>query len=124
VQIWRPGEGDDDARFFADGRVTLANVQRAKGNEAWKVYATRLHYTTQPLGWKSETELHKRNELFACLTRARAWCVATGQESPVFEELRRAVDMAPELTFLAFNRSVLRRVLGDESAEEGGEAAG
>jgi hypothetical protein len=50
------------------------------------------------------------------LTRARVWCVATGLESPVFEELRRGVQLAPELVFAAFNRRSLRRITDDEEA--------
>jgi hypothetical protein len=77
-----------------------------------------MHYATQPQRWKNEDELHKRNEAFVALTRARVWCVATGQEGPVFEELRRAVELAPELVFPAFNRRSLRRVTDETEAAE------
>jgi hypothetical protein len=45
----------------------------------------------------------------------------SGIEGPVFEELRRAVEQAPELAFPAFNRRSLRRVTDETPA---GEAAG
>jgi superfamily I DNA and RNA helicase len=116
VKAWRPGKDETSTDFWREGHVAVADIFRAKGNEAWKVYATRTHYATSPLEWKQESELHKRNEAFVALTRARVWCVATGREGPVFEELRRAVEMAPELVFPAFNRRSLRRVT-DEDAD-------
>jgi superfamily I DNA and RNA helicase len=116
VPVWQPGEERDSTAFRREGHVTLANIFRAKGNEAWKVDATQMHYATRPLSWKQEDELHKRNEAFVALTRARVWCVATGLESPVFGELRRAVELAPELVFPAFNRRSLRRITDDEGA--------
>lgn len=108
VKTWLPGE-DTSTDFRRPGHVTLANIYRAKGNEAWKVYATRMHYATEPQKWKNETELHKRNEAFVALTRARVWCVATGKDGPLFEELRRAIATAPEIVFPAFNRRSLVR---------------
>jgi hypothetical protein len=57
--------------------------------------------------------LHKRNQAFVALTRARVWCVATGLESPIFEELRTAIGQAPELAFPAFNRRSLKRVIDE-----------
>jgi superfamily I DNA and RNA helicase len=102
--------------------VTLANIFQAKGNEAWKVYAARFHMATRPLAWRGEEELHKRNQAFVALTRARLWCVATGLEGPVFEELRRAVAQAPELVFPAFNRRSLRRVTDEVATAEAEDA--
>jgi superfamily I DNA and RNA helicase len=113
VAAWVPGEDPDGTTFRREGHVTVSNIHRAKGNEAWKVYATRFQCGTRPLSWKQETELHKRNEAFVALTRARAWCVATGQEGPIFEELRRAIEQQPELRFPAFTRRQLQRVLDE-----------
>ncbi len=108
VHCWRPGRerGSDD--FHRDGHVTLATIFEAKGNEAWKVYAARFHYAMRPAR-RGEQELHKRNQAYVALTRARIWCVVTGLGSPVFEELRQAVAQAPELVFPAFNRHSLKR---------------
>lgn len=94
--------------------MTISNIYRAKGNEAWKVYACRFHYAIQPLGWKQEDELHKRNEAFVALTRARVWCVATGINSPIFDEVQQAVEQYPNFTFPAFNKISLRRLTKDE----------
>ncbi len=120
VAVWVTGADTNGVAFRREGHVTLANIHRAKGNEAWKVYATRFHCGTRPLAWKGETEIHKRNEAFVALTRARVWCVATGIEGPIFEEMRRALEQQPELKFAAFNRRQLQRVLDerDVTSEE------
>jgi superfamily I DNA and RNA helicase len=109
--------------FRPDGAVTISTIFRAKGNEAAKVYACRFQYSTRPLAFRDEIEIHKRNEAFVALTRARVWCVVTGIEalSPIFDELRAVVEQSPTLTFPAFNRSTLRRV-NDEEIEESGTA--
>jgi superfamily I DNA and RNA helicase len=118
VPVWEPGSDPNCVEFRRGGHVTLANLFRAKGNEAYQVYATRFHYATRPLAWKGETELHKRNEAFVALTRARVWCVATGLEGPIFEEMRRAVEQQPVLKFAAFNRRQLQRVLDERESDD------
>jgi superfamily I DNA and RNA helicase len=113
LKVWRPGY-DESTDFRREGHVTVANIHRAKGNEAWKVYAVRFHTATRPLQWKGETELHKRNEAFVALTRTRVWCVATGLEGPIFDEMRRVIEQYPVLRFPAFTRKQLARPLADE----------
>ena len=114
IGAWQPGVDPSSIVFRRDGCVTVADVFRAKVNEGWKVYASRMHYATRPLAWRQETEVHKRNQAFVTLTRARIWCVATGlSSSPVLEELRQAQSMAPELVFPAFNRAMLRRIMDE-----------
>jgi superfamily I DNA and RNA helicase len=114
LRCWRPGSEEHSTDFRREGCVTLAKIFEAKGNEAWKVYASRFHYAAVPLRWRGEEEVHKRNQAFVALTRSRAWCVVTGIESPIFEELRRAALKAPELVFPAFNRRTLKRVTDEE----------
>ncbi|BAQ66505.1 DEAD/DEAH box helicase [Geminocystis sp. NIES-3709] len=104
------GEKASIDQFYKQGFVTISNIYRAKGNEAWKVYACRFHYATQPLEYKQETELHKRNEALVALTRSRVWCVVTGLKSPIFEELEQAKKQFPYLNFPAFNSKLLQRV--------------
>jgi superfamily I DNA and RNA helicase len=111
------GVDSTPSEFGKPGCVTISNVYRAKGNEAWKVYACRFHYATQPIAWKQENELQKRNEAFVAMTRARVWCVVTGLENPIFEELRTAKEQFPYLIFPAFNKNSLKRVT-DEQANE------
>jgi hypothetical protein len=52
------------------------------------------------------------------LTCARVWCVATGLEGPIFEEMRRAVEQQPVLRFAAFNRRQLQRVLDEREVDD------
>jgi superfamily I DNA and RNA helicase len=108
------GVDSDRSEFGKPGHVTISNIYRAKGNEAWKVYACRFHYATKPVAWKKENELRKRNEAFVAMTRARVWCVVTGLENPIFEELRLAKEQFPFLVFPAFNKNSLKRTLDEE----------
>lgn len=103
--------------FRIDQCVTISNIFRAKGNEAWKVYACRFNYATKPLLWKREEELHKRNEAFVAITRARVWCVATGLDSPIFDELQKAINQYPNFTFSAFNKNSLRRINEEQNED-------
>jgi superfamily I DNA and RNA helicase len=112
VPCWRPGSERDSTDFRREGCVTLAKIFEAKGNEAWKVYVTRFHWATQPIGWRGEDELHKRNQALVALTRTRLWCVVTGKDGLIFEELRKAIEQSPELAFPAFRRP-LKRVTDD-----------
>ena len=102
--------------FQKEDCVTISNIYRAKGNEAWKVYVCRFEYATIPLSWKKgENELHKRNEAFVALTRPRTWCVVTGQASPIFDELTQAISCYPNFNFTAFNKQSLKRITEDEN---------
>lgn len=100
--------------FRINNCVTISGIFRAKGNEAWKVYASRFQYANQPTAWKQEEELHKRNEAFVALTRSRVWCVVTGTNSPIFDELQKAIEQYPNFTFPAFNKTSLKRITEDE----------
>jgi len=115
ISSYIAGVDGNPSIFRKDGHVSISNIFRAKGNEAWKVYVCRFHYATQPLDWKGENELHKRNEAFVALTRARVWCVATGLENTVFDELEQAITQYPNFTFPAFNRKSLKRVTEDKA---------
>lgn len=104
--------GQDSSKddFMKEGCVTISNIYRAKGNEAYKVYACRFDCATKPLEWKKEDEIHKRNEGLVALTRTRIWCVVTGLESQIFDELKQAKAQFPYLIFPAFNKTSLKRV--------------
>ena len=96
--------------FSIDNHVTISNIFRAKGNEAWRVYICRFDYVNRPLEWRREEELHKRNEAFVALTRSRLWNIITGLHNPeVFEELSKAIEQYPTFRFPAFNKSSLKR---------------
>ncbi|MBD2771396.1 NERD domain-containing protein [Iningainema tapete] len=106
--------------FRMDGYVTISTIFRAKGNEAWKIYACRFQYATRPLEFRKDTEIHKRNEAFVALTRARIWCVVTGLEgeSLIFNELQKAKQQYPNFTFPAFNKNSLGRIYDKEEGED------
>jgi superfamily I DNA and RNA helicase len=108
--------------FRIPGCVTISNLFRAKGNEAWKVYVARFHYSTEPLSWKNENELMKRNEAFVAITRSRIWCILTGMKNyPIFEELDEAIEQYPNFSFPAFNKASLQRAMdSDEVHDEEG----
>jgi superfamily I DNA and RNA helicase len=113
VNSYIAGVDGNKSIFRKDGCVTISDIFRVKGNEAWKVYACRFHYATQPISWKQETEVHKRNEAFVALTRPRVWGVVTGIDSPIFDELQQAIEQYPNFTFPAFNQNSLQRVTED-----------
>lgn len=118
VETFYAGEEKSKNVFRQNGCVTISSIYRAKGNEAWKVYVCRFEYSDRPLDWKKpqESELHKRNEAFTALTRAKAWCVVTGLHSPVFNELNKAIAQYPNFTFPAFNKKSLKRITDDENS--------
>ena len=113
IDSYISGVDNSQSIFRMDGCVTISNIFRAKGNEAWKVYACRFNYATQPVAWKKENEIHKRNEAFVALTRSRVWAVVTGIDSPIFDELEEANQQYPEFSFTAFNKNSLKRITED-----------
>jgi superfamily I DNA and RNA helicase len=107
--------------FTVPDRVTLANIFRAKGNEAYKVYLARAHLVTRGVPDQpddGDTEVRRRNQVSVGLTRSRLWCVVSGTDGPCIAELQ---DLArcltpecspgerPSLTFPAFGLSDIRR---------------
>ena len=114
IDAYITGVDGNPSIFRIDGCVTISNIFRAKGNEAWKVYACRFNYVNEPLAWKQEQELYKRNEAFVALTRTKIWCVVTGMKAPIFDELQTATAQYPHFTFPAFNQASLQRVTEEE----------
>jgi superfamily I DNA and RNA helicase len=102
-------------RFRQEGCVTLSSIRRAKGNEAYKVYALNLDVAV-PVNRNVEDELVGRNQVFVALTRAKLWCVAIGRAGEIMDELRQTVAQAGVLRFPAFNQATLRRSMVDAEA--------
>ncbi|WP_292826333.1 nuclease-related domain-containing DEAD/DEAH box helicase [Nostoc sp. JL33] len=117
IKSYIAGVDGSPSIFRINECVTISNIYRAKGNEAWKVYACRFNYATEPLLFKQEEELHKRNEAFVAITRARVWCVVTGLDSPIFDELQKAIEQYPNFTFPAFNKNSLKRVTEEQGED-------
>lgn len=114
--------GADD--FFVEGHVTIANIFRAKGNEAWKTYVCRFQHAIEPWGVRHpegpiQAELEQRNQAFTALTRAKVWCVVSGRSaSPIWNELAVFAQHYPHFRFPAFNRGTLSRHYDHEDAAE------
>lgn len=94
---------EDNKKFSEPGKVTLARINRAKGNEAASVYVLGVDSTTEE-EWRGE-EAQRRNELFVALTRSRAWCSITGTrpEAPMHEEIKATFEeIQPEEPRISF----------------------
>jgi superfamily I DNA and RNA helicase len=102
--------------FRQPGCVTLSGIRRAKGNEAYKVYAVNLHLDRSKGTGAVDTELVRRNQAFVALTRSKLWCVAVGREGPLMTELVAAKRQSGVLRFPAFNQTSLRRSMADSEA--------
>jgi len=74
-------------QFTKPGMITLARINRAKGNEAASVYVLGADSVTEET-WRGQ-EIQRRNQLFVALTRSRAWCSITGTTptAPMHEEI-------------------------------------
>ncbi len=112
------GQQDNGRTFWQAGHVTVASIFRAKGNEAWKIYACGVHVAGEPDVLDAEEELRRRNQVYVALTRARIWCVALGRPGAVVDELAACINEAPRLTFRAFNRASLRRIIEHDGEVE------
>ena len=110
-------DGNRDG-FRQEGHVTLSSVRRAKGNEAYKVYATNLHLADASEVRDLDQELVARNQVFVALTRTKLWCVAIGRDVPLMQELKAAADQRGTLAFRAFNQASLRRAVGDTEGRQ------
>lgn len=101
--------------FRQKGYVTVSNIFRAKGNEAWKVYVSGLHCVDEAT---IDDQIIRRNQVFVALTRTRIWCTAIGRPGPLMEELCQLLEDAPRVRFRAFNQRILHRYLGQHEAPE------
>ncbi len=109
IEAFVTGDAGDRETFRRTGYITVSGVYRAKGNEAWKVYASGLHQVTPANSCDPDEELIRRNQAFVALSRARLWCVAVGEPGPIMTELRQLQDAGAQLTCKAFNQRTLRR---------------
>ena len=82
--------------FNRDGCVTLSTVHKAKGNEAFMVYAVGVD------ALYPRPSVRKRNILFTAMTRAKGWLRMTGvtpNAEKCAEEIARAKRSFPQLEF-------------------------
>ncbi|SJZ78193.1 DEAD/DEAH box helicase [Selenihalanaerobacter shriftii] len=93
----------DSNKFWHTEAVTIANIFRAKGNEAYMVYVIGLDQIA-----KDEADVGLRNQLFVALTRAKGWVNISGIGSySMYDELKDVI--ASENTFeFKFKRPMVR----------------
>lgn len=98
--------------------VTIASIRRAKGNEAYKIYALNLHKAGAAEVDSVEKEMVGRNQVFVALTRAKLWCVAVGRPGSIMTELAHASQQDGSVRFPAFNQASLKRSMADTDASQ------
>ncbi len=120
-RVWKAKSSDEHkgTSFKRPGHVTVAGVNRAKGNEAAMVYI--LHIDNVADNDRRGNTAQRRNEAFVALTRTRSWCTISGSgPSPIFEELEEIVEEVSQaesiVTFPAPNPRELERELESNSA--------
>jgi superfamily I DNA and RNA helicase len=85
----------DASQFWLPGAVTLAQVTRAKGNEAEVVYVVGLDSIAL-----REASPEARNELFVALTRSRGFAHLSGIGSHAFyREVQEVLNSGPTFRF-------------------------
>jgi len=103
-------------QFRQLGCITISTVRRAKGNEAYKVYALNLHMADDGQVTSLEQAMIARNQVFVALTRTKLWCVAVGRSGSIMAELFEASVADESIRFSAFNQASLKRSIGDSDA--------
>jgi superfamily I DNA and RNA helicase len=91
------GNPFDAVHFTLPGRVTIATVYRAKGNEAAVVFAVGVDAL-----WSDRKLRQGRNKLFTAFTRSKAWLRMSGigEKAQFFvDELALALRRCPEIEF-------------------------
>ncbi|MCP4104646.1 MAG: ATP-binding domain-containing protein, partial [Desulfobacteraceae bacterium] len=92
--------------IFIQGSVSIANIYRAKGNEAPMVYIADSDYCSSGL------ELIKlRNSLFTAITRSKAWLRICGSGSGI-------IKIKEEIETLISKKFTLNFLLPDEAQRE------
>lgn len=93
-----PGLIDDSSSFAEDGRITLATVLRAKGNESYIVYV----FCFDSL-YNYVEGVQNRNRAFTAITRSKAWVRITGIGKGMKyakEEIDRILNDQPRFKFI------------------------
>lgn len=65
-----------NTQFFHEGYITLATLNKAKGNEAGMVYIVGTDAI-----FNNPNNVLARNRLFTAITRTKGWCVITGERN-------------------------------------------
>lgn len=92
-RVWKAKSSGkhEGTSFRRSGHVTVAGVNRAKGNEAAMVYIPHIDNIADTDRRRDTAQ--RRNEAFVALTRTRCWCTMSGTgQSLVFDELRDIIE--------------------------------
>jgi superfamily I DNA and RNA helicase len=101
INFFIPGEKDDTQLskdlFWMKDAVTVTNVYRAKGNEAYWVFITGLDNI-------KEDNSTLRNQLFVAMTRTKGWLSISGLKNQwtktLYDEMRQAIENKGYIEFL------------------------
>jgi superfamily I DNA and RNA helicase len=110
---------DEGSVFTQPGKVSIAGINRAKGNEAGSVYVLGINEVENP--YRSKGAVQRRNEAFVAITRSRAWCQITGVDygNGVIDEVEEIIDQIrgegePILEFPAPNPKELENEMEED----------
>jgi superfamily I DNA and RNA helicase len=95
VQTLITGTHTDKGIFQEPGKVTLAGIFKAKGNEASVVYVMGFEQVES----NRKFIVQNRNQAFTAMTRPRGWCVLTGigeKARGLFAEIETILSQDPE----------------------------
>ena len=100
----------DPDKFWNKGGVTVANIFRAKGNEAFMVYVLGLDKIAE-----NEEDFSLRNQLFVALTRTKAWIEVSGiGDYPMYDEFEEVLESGNTFEF-TFQRPRAEKIKGKQS---------
>jgi superfamily I DNA and RNA helicase len=108
-----PGLVDSQDEFAEPGKITLATIYRAKGNEAPMVYI---------IGFDSlfdyVEEIGNRNRAFTAISRSKAWVRVSGvglQMAAVEQEISEIRSRLPRFEFIFPDMGIIRRLEATET---------
>ncbi|MFW6029560.1 MAG: DEAD/DEAH box helicase, partial [Halanaerobiales bacterium] len=94
----------DPNKFWNQGGVTVTNIHRAKGNEAYMVYVIGLDKIAD-----KEADFGLRNQLFVALTRTKGWLNVSGVgEFSFYDEFRNVLESGNTFKF-TFQRPLVEK---------------
>jgi superfamily I DNA and RNA helicase len=108
-----PGLVDDQAEFAEPGKVTLATVFRAKGNEAPMVYIVSFDSIFDYV-----EEIRNRNRAFTAISRSKAWVRISGigpQMAAAEAEISAIRAKLPNFNFVFPDMKLIRKLDSTET---------
>lgn len=101
--------------FYQEGHVTLATLNKAKGNEAGMVYIMGVDKI-----FNDRNNVILRNRLFTAITRTKGWVVLSGEDSIkyCYEEMKKLKDENLKLHFTQPSEESTRTIFGGSSKRQ------